>query len=912
MRGRHNECDVLDRLLSDVRAGQSRALGVRGEAGIGKTSLLDYLAARATECRVIRAAGVESEMDFAFAGLHQLCAPFLDRLDRLPAPQRDAMSAAFGLRHSDAPDLFLVGLALLSLLSDIAEDEPLICLVDDAQWLDQASAQALAFVSRRLLAESVGLVFATRSESAAEQMTPHLSELHLTGLGDADARALLQGALRSPLDAPVFAEILAEARGNPLALLELPRSRTPTELTFGFAGAGAVPLAGRMEQGFLRQLQPLPAATRRLLLIAAVEPVGDVTVLWQAAQHLGIPPGAAAPAEAAELIELGTRVRFRHPLLRSAVCRAADVRDLREVHGALAHVVTLDPDRRAWHRGQACAGPDENVAGELERSADRAHTRGGFAAAGAFLQRSAELTPEPSRRGARLLAAAQARLHAGEFDATARLLGTCESERPDDLQGARIDLLRAQLAFASSHSSEAAPLLLAAARRLEPLDVALARETYLDAFNAAMFAGRLTRGVGLQEIARAARRAPTPPNPQHSDLLLEGLSALFTDGYAAATPIGHRVLQAFRNQDATRSGTRWLWLASITAADLWDDESWHDLSSRHLTTARETGALSELPLALHSRIVVQLFAGELTTAAHLLEESKAVAEATGGDIAPYGALALAAWQGREDHARALTATAMDEIVFRGEGIGITVAQWTSALLFNGLGRYDDAVTAAQQAAENPQELGAANWGLTELVEAASRSGRRDLAVAALERLSQMTKASNTGWALGVEARSRALVTDGAAAEPLYREAISHLRPTRVKAELARAHLLYGEWLRREGRRIDAREHLRAAHDMFVAFGAGAFSERARRELHATGETARRRVPETEGDLTDQELQIARLAAQRHTNPEIGAQLFLSPRTVEWHLRKVFTKLGVSSRRELVRALPSSVVAARSL
>ncbi len=900
LRGRRTEREMLARLVTDVRAGRSRVLVLRGEAGIGKTALLDHVVGLAVGCRLTRAVGIESEAEFAFGGLHQVCAPFLDRLDHLPAPQRDALGAAFGLRHGGAPDRFLVSLAALTLLSELAEEQPLMCLVDDAHWLDQASVHALTFVARRLLAEPVALVFATRA-TTLDQALRHLPEVHLDGLDDEDARALLQSALRSPLDTAVLDEIVAESRGNPLALLELPRGCTQAELAFGF-GPRTMPLAGRMEQGFLRQLDPLPVATRRLLLAAAVEPIGDVSLLWRAAERLGISSEAAAPARAAGLIEFGTRVRFRHPLLRSAICRAADVAEIRKVHGALAQVLELDPDRRAWHRGQASAGPDEQVATELERSAERVHGRGGYAAAGAFLQRSAELTPDPRRRGTRLLAAARAELRAGEFDTASDLLAACGSEPLDDLRRAQLDLVRAQIVFATQRSSEAAPLLLAAAQRLEPLDVALARETYLDAFSAAMFAGRLSRGAGLAEVARAARRAPTQTS-RHSDILLEGLAMLFTDGYAAAAPIGQRALRAFRSEDPTgEDGVRWLWLATAAAADLWDDESWHVLSTRHVELARAAGALGELPLALNSRIVFQLFAGELTSAADLVEEARAVADATGSDLTPYGALALAAWQGRADRADALTAAAMDEAMSRGEGIGVTVAQWTSALLFNGAGRYEDAMVAAQRSGENPAELGASNWGLTELIEAASRTGRVELAASALERLSEMTRASGTGWALGVEARSRALLADGAGAEQYYLDAIEHLRPTRVKAEFARARLLYGEWLRRAGRRLDARAHLQAAHELFTTLGADGFGERARRELLATGATARRNTIGMSVELTDQESQIARLAAEQRTNSEIAAQLFISPRTVEWHLAKVFPKLGVSSRKELKAAL----------
>jgi DNA-binding CsgD family transcriptional regulator len=905
LRGRRSECRSLEQLVTNVQEGQSQVLVLRGEAGIGKTALLDYLATHASGCRIARAGGVESEMELAFAGLHQLCAPFLDRLDRLPDPQREALETAFALRSGNAPDRFLIGLAALSLLSDVAEDQPLICLVDDAQWLDQSSAHTLAFVARRLFAESVALVFATRTTDE-DHAFRQLSELRLKGLNDVDSRVLLRTALRGPLDPAVLDEILAEARGNPLALLELPRGRTPAQLAFGLGLPNTVPLAGRIEEGFLRRLEPLPAETRRLLLTAAVEPLGDANVLWRAAERLGIRPEAGIPAAEAGLIEFGARVRFRHPLVRSAAWRGADVRDLREVHGALAAVTELDPDRRAWHHAQASTGPDDEVATELERSADRAQARGGFAAAAAFLERAAELTPGPVHRAARVLAAAQARLQAGEFGPALDLLATAEAGPVDDLGRARIDLLRARIAYASRRGNEAARLLLAAAKRLGPLDVELARETYLNAFSAVMYAGRFADAADLAEVAAAVPRATTD-RTRKRDVLLEGLAALVGDGYPAALPIVRRALRAYRTEEiSVADGLRSLWVAGVVAADVWDDESFHVLTTRFVKIARDAGALSELLLALNSNIIMLQFAGDQDAAAAVVDEARAVREAIGSERPLYEVMVFAAWQGREDRVIPLIEAGLSDVIARGEGIGAAVAQWANALLFNGLGRYEDALGPARAAGECPTELAAANWGLVELIESAARTGATDLAADALERLSEMTRASGTDWALGVEARSRALLSEGDTAERLYQDAIERLDRTRVRAELARSRLLYGEWLRREGRRLDAREQLRAAHELFSTMGAEGFAERARRELLATGETARKRTVETRGALTPQEAQIARLGAHGHTNSEIGAQLFISPRTVEWHLRKIFTKLGVSSRKELSAALPEPV------
>jgi DNA-binding CsgD family transcriptional regulator len=849
LQGRRNECEALDRQLQRVRAGQSSVQVLRGEAGVGKTALLTYVAERAAECRIARVAGVESEMELAFAGLHQLCAPMLDGLEALPSPQRDALRIAFGMQDGAAPDRFIVALATLSLLAGAAEVEPLVCLVDDVQWLDRASAQTLAFVARRLLAERIAVVFAVREPNDVNELNG-LPELVVAGLADDDARSLLASAMPGRLDEHVRDQIVAETRGNPLALLELPRGLTPAELAGGFGLPDARPLASRVEETFVQRVQSLPRETQRLLLVAAAEPVGDVSLLWRAAERLGIRGDAGKPAEAAALIDLGIRVRFRHPLVRSAAYRAADFRDRQDVHLALAEATDpdTDPDRRAWHRAQAASGPDEAVADELERSAGRAQARGGAAAAAAFLARAAELTPDPAGRGRRAVAAAQAKFDAGASDAALELLATAELAPLDELQRARLERLRAEIVFARTRGGDAPALLFDAARRLEPLDAAMARETHLEAMVAAMYAGRLGDRPGVREAAEAARAAPATPQPPSAiDLLLDGLATRFTEGYAAGVPPLRRALDAFRGVEGlTARDARWLWLACRMAQDLWDDELWYELATRGLRVARETGALRVLPTGL-------------------LEAGLPLARA------------------------------------RGEGMALGVADWVTALLYNGGGRYAEALAAAQRGCEQ-DDAGLFAWNLVELIEAGVRSGAADAAAEALDRLSARTQASGTDWALGIEAGSRALLSDGRAAETLYREAVERLARSRGVVHLARAQLTFGEWLRRENRRVDAREQLRAAYDSFSRIGTEAFAERARHELVATGETAPRRTEETRDVLTPQEAQIARMASDRQTNPEIGAKLFISPRTVEYHLRKVFTKLDISSRKELRSAL----------
>jgi DNA-binding CsgD family transcriptional regulator len=904
LRGRRIECEALDRQLQRVRAGQSSVQVLRGEAGVGKTALLEYVAERASDCRIARVAGVESEMELAFAGLHQLCAPMLDGLDGLPGPQANALRAAFGLQDGAAPDRFLVALAVLSLLAEAAEAEPLVCLVDDVQWLDRASAQALAFVARRLLAERIAMVFAVREPTDANELAG-LPELVVEGIADDEARLLLASAMPGRLDERVRDQIVAETRGNPLALLELPRGLTPAELAGGFGLPDARPVASRVEETFVQRVRSLPPETQRLLLVAAAEPVGDVSLLWRAAERLGIRGDVGRPAEAAGLIDLGIRVRFRHPLMRSAAYRAADFRDRQEVHRALAEATDpdTDPDRRAWHRAQAASGPDEAVAGELERSADRAQARGGTAAAAAFLARAAELTPDRAGRGKRAVAAAQAKFDAAASDEALELLATAELAPLDELQRARLERLRAEIVFARTRGRDAPALLLAAARRLEPLDAAMARETHLEATAAAMYAGRLGDEPSVREAAEAAQAAPAASQPPRAiDLLLDGLATRLTDGYSAGVPPLRTALDAFRREEGlTARDVRWLWLACRLAQDLWDDELWYELATRALRVARETGALRVLPTAATYRACLHVHAGAFGPASSLIAETDAITQATGLAPLRLASLMLAAWRGNEAEALGLLETGLPLAIARGEGMALGVAGWATALLYNGHGRYAEALAAAQRACEY-DDVGPFAWALVELIEAGVRSGATDATSAALDRLSGRTQAAGTDWALGIEAGSRALLSDGRDAEPLYREAVERLARSRGVVHLARARLQYGEWLRREGRRLDAREQLRAAHETLDRIGAEGFAERARRELQATGETARARTEDSRDALTPQEAQIAQLARDRQTNPEIGAQLFISPRTVEYHLRKVFTKLDISSRKELRSAL----------
>ena len=700
--------------------------------------------------------------------------------------------------------------------------------------------------------------------------------------------------------------VVAETRGNPLALLELPRGLTPAQLAGGFGLPAAVSLSAGIEASYRRRLARLPDDARRLLLIAAADPVGDPALVWRAAERLGISETAAQTVESEGLLTLGARVVFRHPLVRSAVYGASGLRERRDVHRALAEATDpeVDPDRRAWHRALSASKPDEEIAADLERSAARAQARGGFAAAAAFLERAVTLTPDSPRRGQRALAAAQTKFRAGALDDALGLLETAEAEKLNDIERAHGDLLRARVAFVSTHGSDAPPLLLGAARRFSRLDPALARETYLEALSAAMFAGRLAApGGGPRDVAQAARSAPASPAARGPDLLLDGLVTLLSEGYEPAVPLLRRAQSAFdaAGMPATEQ-LRWKWLTSVSAVHLWDDALWHTLSQRHVELAREAGALGELPLALSQRVYVHLFAGELAAAASLVHEIEAVTEATGSDLAPYGAVGLLALRGHEAEAMFLIDRSRAEVTRRGEGVGLSVLDWAEAVLYNGLGRYEQARAAALRVTEHPQDLSAANWAMAELIEAAVRAGKADQAADAHGRLLDMARVSGTDWALGLAARSGAVLTDGQPAEGLYVEAIDRLGRSRIAVDLARARLLYGEWLRRERRRSDAREQLRVAHSQFCDFGMDAFAERARIELAATGEHARKRTVETLDQLTPQESQIARLAANGNTNRQIAGQLFISPSTVEYHLRKAFRKLDVKSRTQLARRL----------
>jgi DNA-binding CsgD family transcriptional regulator len=899
--GRQREREVLEQLLEAARTGHGGVVVVHGDPGVGKTALLEYAIEAADGFRVSRALGIEGEMELPFAALQQLCAPFLGLMDHLPAPQREALAVAFGRSAGPAASPFLVGLAVLGLLSQAAEQQPLLCVVDDAQWLDRASARGFAFVARRLLADEIALIFAAREPG---DVFAGLPDLQVLPLGHRDSRTLLESASPARLDEHVLDRIVAETRGNPLALLELPRGLTPAQLAGGF-GLPAVPLSASIEESFTRRLANLPDDARRLLLIAAADPVGDTALVWRAAQQLGIAQSAAEIVESEGLLELGPRVVFRHPLVRSAVYRAAGLPERRAVHRALAEATDpdTDPDRRAWHRAQAASMANEDIAAELERSAGRAQARGGLAAVAAFLERAAALTPEPTQRARRMLAAACAQRDAGDLDAALALAADVEAGALDNLGRARVELLRAQIAMEQARAGDAGRLFLSAARHLEPLDPELARETYLEALGGAM-ANDVEVAGGSRAVAAAARAAPpgrVPPGT--ADVLLDGFAIRLTDGFAAAAPTLARALQLLLATDGPHGEVgRWLSLSSerngnIVALEMWDDEALHLLAARQVQVARDTGALVHLQFALSFLARSQMLAGELTEAALMIDEARVIADAVRNPAVVNAPMILAAWRGREPEASELIEANSAEAAIR---------RWTSnnyarAVLNNGLGRHDAARDAASEAfASDP--IGYGSLLVPELAEAASRTADRASLQAVAKWLAARTSVINSGWAAGIAARVRALQSEGEEADHQYRESIDQLSRTRVRLELARTHLLYGEWLRRERRRLDARGHLRNAFEAFTTMGAEAFARRAELELRATGERARKRTPDTRDQLTPQETRIAHLAAEGHANREIATQLFISPSTVEYHLRKAFRKLDVKSRFELAHRL----------
>jgi DNA-binding CsgD family transcriptional regulator len=901
--GRTNECQVIEALLAASRKGQGGAIVVLGEPGIGKTALLEHAATSAHEITVLRTVGSEAEKELAYASLQDLFRPTGGAIAQLPEPQKRAIEIVFGRSVGQAPDPLLVGLGLLNLLSELSAECPVLCVIDDAQWLDAASAQVISFAARHISHDAVAFLFGARTLIDELRGLP---ALNVAALGDHDARHLLATVLPDRLDDRVVDRLVAETHGNPLAILEMPRGLTPSQLAGGFGLPASVTLAGQIEESYRRRLAKLPPESKRLLLIAAADPTGNSELVWRAMDILRIPEDAVEAVEDGDFVELQGRIVFRHPIVRSAIYNTATPKERRAAHAALADAtdIDVDPDRRAWHQAQATIRPNEAVAAELERSALRAQARGGFAAAGAFLERSMALTVDPTLRAIRALRAAQAKRLSGALDAATGLAAIAETGPIDDLHGAELDILLGQIAFARSRDNEVASRMLQAASRLERVDVGLAREAYLDALIAALFSSHLAVDAGAQMVAKAASAVERPEGAARgSDVLLDGLALFITAGYRAGTPVLKEAVTLFQGDGiCAEERLRWSGLAGGTAGALWDYETWDTLTARQETLARDVGALSLLPDTLGARVGVSLFAGDLARADLLVEQIQVVTDASDIRRFPYAALSVAGFRGDEQRARELVETTNNESIPRGEGLATIVSSWALAVLSNGRGHYEEAFRAAKEATKDPNELWYWGWGAVEFIEAASRTNNASRAQPAFERLVESTDASGTDWALAVQARCRALLADGLHAEVLYCEALERLEPTRLRLDLARTRLLYGEWLRRAQRQREAREQLRLAHGLFVEFGMSGFADRAESELLATGERARKRKVETRLDLTPQELRISELAADGATNQEIAGQLFISTATVEYHLSKVYRKLGIRSRTQLVAVL----------
>ncbi|KDN81668.1 AAA family ATPase [Kitasatospora cheerisanensis] len=883
--------DALAALVADARAGRGGAAVVRGEAGIGKTTLLRHVTDGLPDVRLLRVNGAEFEAEFAYAAVHQLTRPLHDRIERLPATQRDDLSVALGLRDGGTPSRFAVGLALLGLLADAAAERPVVCVVDDAQWLDRASAQVLAFVARRVVDDPVALVFGLRDPHAVAELAG-LTELTLSRLPDRTARQLLAAGLPGPLDEQVRERILAEARGNPLALLELPRRLGPAGLAGGFGLPTPVSPANRIEQSYQERAARLSPGARTLLLVAAAEPLGDPALLWRAADLLGVGPDAGPEAETSELIELGGQSRFRHPLVRSAVYTAASPAERRRVHGALAEATdpVTAPDRRSWHRAQAASRPDADVAADLLRSAERARRRGGAAAEAAFLEQAAALTADPRLRAERSLAAARAALEAGSFENAVALVEAAERGPIDTAGRVEAELLRGRAAFFRDGAADAVGHLIRAAE----LDPGRARLHLLDALQAGLVVGRAS--LAARDALAAARRAPAAAGePTTADHLLDALVG-YLDGELAAIP---RLLALMSDVDDPHLARR-LSLTALLAVELWDIALEDRLATRAVDAARADGALMILPVGLWMRAMAAVQRGDLLGASALNSEADGIAEVTGVPPHWYGRLFAAALRGAPAEAGPLFDRVLAESHARRKGMLTATTHAAAAFCANGLADHRAALGSARLALAEG-DLSTSSLALPELVEAAVRCGEDGLAREAFARLSEHASAAGTDWALGVRATLAALLSDRP--EALHAEAVTRLDAAGTRVWHGRALLHRGAWLRRDGRRQEAREALRAAHELFTAMGAEGFAERARAELAATGEQPR--PPAALGAvelLTGQELNIARLVATGATSREVADRLFLSPRTIDAHLRSVFKKLDITSRRQLPDAL----------
>ncbi|MEU2778235.1 AAA family ATPase [Streptomyces sp. NPDC007162] len=905
MVGRHSERAAIGRLLESVRDGFSGVLVLTGDAGVGKSRLLEYAAESAQDLTVVRLVGVEAETRLGYGALHRLLRPYLGRLPALPPRQRDALSAAFGLTEASPSDRHLVGLAALTLLSDAAAATPMLCVVDDVQWLDRESAETLAFVGRRLCADCLGLLFAGRDGTGGHDVFGALPALRLDGLADTEARALLTAGVTGHLDQAVAEQLVVGTGGNPLALLELAVNLGSEQLAGVVPLPEPLPVNQQLEEHFRRAAALLPADTQTLLLLMATTPTDDQATLWRAAGALGLSIRSAAPAVAAGILHRATTVEFRHPLIRSAVHSGASAAERRTVQVALA--ATSAPERRAWHLAEATDGPDDSVAAELEAASELARTRGGYSEQALVLTRAAEMTAHPGKRAERYLAAAAAHLTAGNLPAVQPLLDIATPDLTGPVVRARATRLRASVEMISGRPRHVPAMLLDAVADLGADDPAASWDLLCEATYAAIVGGRMITGTTPHEVARAtadAWRAPALP-AWSPDPLMAALARSVAYGYAAGAPALAAALARLRTADELQEQNPLSVMISAAGDELWDIEAKREILGKLVTADRHRGALHGLIMALLALSTVEIWDGRFAAAESCYNEACDYMAATGyRESGDFHKALLYAWTGREAELRAAVATmrAYSEKL----GIGMTYRWIGQALsIFEiGRGRYREALDALLAVfTDHPLILGDVN--LAGMVEAGLRAGDRKAAALAMERMEERAPLAGTPWALGLLARCRALITDDDGAEQLYLESIAQLGKVPVAVELAWSRLLFGEWLRRRRRRAEARVHLRAAYESFESWGAAPFAERARAELLATGERARRRTVDTQFDLTPQERHVATLAASGLTNPEIATQLFVTTSTVEFHLSRVFRKLGITSRKQIGRRLTES-------
>lgn len=892
---RHSERARLDGLLHDVRSGRGSTLLLNGRAGVGKTVLLSYLVDASNGMQVLSTTGIESEVTLAYAALHQLCRPLMNLVPSLPEPQRNALRTIFAEMQGPDPDRFLVSLATLTLLSRAAEERPLLCVVDDAQWLDALSAHVLGFVARRLEAEPIGMVFATRGESGVA-WADGVARLGVGGLARSDARDLLHSLVPGALDFRAVERIVDEAEGNPLVLVEAARAMGPAEIATGIT-LSRPSRPSELEEHFARQVSSLSPATRTVLLLAAAEPFADPAAVVRAAGRLGVEARAFGDAVELGLCEPGEEVRFRHPLVRAAVYRSASPDAVRAAHAALAETYDPagDPVLLAWHRALAATGADEAAAAELAAAAEQTLARGGPATAAELFRRARTITDDPLLRERWALSTAQADLSAGRFESAERELASLTGRSVSERVRAEAKLVGARLALAKVRGGATIPLFLDAAEELLRVDAADdAQEAFLQAMSASLFAGVLAVEGGLRDVVVRWRAAGIDTGDAPSQLM-DALSSIVLSGDAGSWSELTEALDRYRRAAADGAAPARLWLACVAAAAAWDLDRWDALSARHVAAARERGDFSELPIALNSRAFVLLFTGRSAAACDAVMEIETITTATGERVSPYGAIGAAALRGDAATLAALTEAAAEAARRRGDGTGVAIAHWGAAMLHNGTGQYERAAEHARKAVDLHHSLhSTGGWAMAELVEAAARSDRPEEARAVLSRFPE---AGRTAWALGVRYRLQALVLDGPDAEPMFAESIRLLSRSSARFDLARTHLIYGEWLRRRRRLSDARANLTSAYEAFVAMAADGFAARTLAELRAAGVTTRAvsLAPET---LTPREAQIARLAGEGLSNADIAVRLFLSSRTVEYHLSKVFAKLGITSRQQL--------------